>query len=91
LRQRESVTIDEESERAVSRWVRLGDQVSGRPPPDERTQCASCGSIDNVLDRGAQALCAHCYLENGAPAPNDGDAEIATQSPSEEEAGKPGS
>ncbi len=84
------MTIDEESERAVSRWVRLGDQVSGRPPPDERTQCARCGSIDNVLDRGEQALCAHCYLENGAAA-NDGSAEIASQTPSEEEAGKPGS
>jgi hypothetical protein len=67
LRRHESV-IDEESERAVSRWVRLRDHVSGRPPPLERTQCDRCGSIDNLLDRGQPALCAHCYLENGASA-----------------------
>jgi hypothetical protein len=58
--------IDDESERAVSRWVRLGDQVSGRPAPDERAECGRCGSTDKVLDRGEQALCARCYLESGA-------------------------
>ena len=58
--------IDDESEKAVSRWVRLGDQVSGREGPDERAECARCGSTDNVLDRGEQALCARCYLESGA-------------------------
>jgi len=58
--------IDDESEKAVSRWVRLGDQVAGRPAPDERTECARCGSTDNVLDRGEQALCARCYLDSGA-------------------------
>jgi hypothetical protein len=57
---------DEESERAVSRWVRLGDQVTGRPSPDERAECARCGSTDNVMDRGDQARCARCYLESGA-------------------------
>ncbi|HKW78132.1 MAG TPA: hypothetical protein VJQ09_03470 [Candidatus Limnocylindria bacterium] len=56
---------DEESERAVSRWVRLGDQFSGRPLPDANAECARCGSNENVLDRGEQALCAHCYLEAG--------------------------
>jgi hypothetical protein len=92
LRRDESVTIDEESERAVSRWVRLGDQMSGRPPPEERTQCARCGSIDNVLDRGKQALCAHCYLENGAPAANDGSSsEVGAERATEAEAGQPGS
>ena len=77
------MTIDEESERAVSRWVRLGDQVSGRPPPDERTQCVRCGTIDNVLDRGEQALCAHCYLENGAPAANDGSVQVLSEAAAE--------
>jgi hypothetical protein len=69
--------IDDESERAVSRWVRLGDQVSGRPTPDDRTECARCGSTDKVLDRGEQALCARCYLESGAvvAGPADGPAE----------------
>jgi hypothetical protein len=64
LRRRETV-IDEESERAVERWVRLGDQASGRPVPDEKGTCARCGSTQHVLDRGKQALCAHCYLESG--------------------------
>jgi hypothetical protein len=63
LRLRESV-IDDESERAVSRWVRLGDQVSGRPAPDAGAECARCGSTHEVLDR-EQALCARCYLESG--------------------------
>ena len=59
--------IDPESERAVSRWVRLGDEASGRPLPDDRAYCESCGTTDNVLDRGEHALCAHCYLEHGSP------------------------
>ena len=59
--------IDEESERAVERWVRLGDQASGRAEPDEKATCARCGSTQHVLDRGEQALCAHCYLESGVP------------------------
>ena len=57
--------IDEESERAVERWVRLGDEASGRTKPDDKATCARCGSIQHVLDRGQQALCAHCYLESG--------------------------
>ena len=60
--------IDGESERAVSRWVRLGDQVTGRPPPDDQSQCESCGTTDNVLDQDEHALCAHCYLEKGSAA-----------------------
>ena len=59
--------IDEESERAVERWVRLGDEASGRTKPDDKATCARCGSIQHVLDRGQQALCAHCYLESGVP------------------------
>jgi protein-arginine kinase activator protein McsA len=58
--------IDEESERAVERWVRLGDKATGRPEPEAKARCARCGSTHHVLDRGEQALCAHCYLESGA-------------------------
>jgi hypothetical protein len=70
--------IDDESERAVSRWVRLGDQVSGRPAPDLRAECVRCGTTDKVLGRGDEALCAHCYLESGAvvAGPSDAPAEI---------------
>lgn len=62
--------IDVESERAVSRWVRLGDEVAGRALPDDQAYCESCGTTDNVLDQGYHALCAHCYLERG-PARDD--------------------
>jgi hypothetical protein len=63
--------IDGESERAVSRWVRLGDQITGRAPPDDGKQCESCGTTDNVLDHDEHALCAHCYLEKGSGARNE--------------------
>jgi len=59
--------IDDETERAVAGWVRLGDQLTGRQTTDERASCAHCGSTDRVLDRGEQALCARCYLERGDP------------------------
>jgi protein-arginine kinase activator protein McsA len=65
LRIAESV-IDEESERAVTRWVKLGDQLAGRQTSSDSDACASCGSTHRVLERGEQALCAHCYLERGA-------------------------
>jgi hypothetical protein len=61
--------IDHESERAVSRWVRLGDEVAGRRPPDDRAECEICGSTELVLDRDEHAVCAHCYLERGSAVP----------------------
>ena len=68
LRRPESV-IDEESERAVMRWVRLGDKVAGHQAAGEdRPSCVRCGTTYRVLDGGAQALCARCYLERGAAA-----------------------
>lgn len=57
--------IDEETERAVAGWVRLGDRVAGQRPADDRTRCARCGSSHRVLGHGTNALCAHCYLERG--------------------------
>jgi hypothetical protein len=66
LRRGETV-IDLETERAVARWVRLGDQLSGRQTADERGACARCGSRDRLLDRGKAAYCARCYLERGDP------------------------
>jgi len=61
--------IDEESERAVARWVYLGDQVVGSVATvEERPSCGRCGATSRVLDRGEQALCARCYLERGSVA-----------------------
>ncbi len=57
--------IDEETERAVAGWVRLGDDLAGRRGTEERTRCARCGSTQRLLGRGPAALCAHCYLERG--------------------------
>ena len=63
LRQCESV-IDEETERAVDRWVRLADQLIDRPSGDD-ARCSRCGTRFRVLDGTEQALCARCYLERG--------------------------
>jgi protein-arginine kinase activator protein McsA len=61
--------IDEESEKAVARWVHLGDQVVGSgTSAEERPSCARCGTSFRVLDRSQQALCARCYLERGSAA-----------------------
>ena len=60
--------IDRESERAVRRWVRLGDEVTGRPAPDDHAECENCGSTEQVLDRDEHPVCAHCYLEYGSAA-----------------------
>jgi len=60
--------IDEETERAVAGWVKLGDHVAGienRPAPQA---CSRCGSNYRVLGRGEQTLCARCYLESGEQA-----------------------
>jgi protein-arginine kinase activator protein McsA len=67
---RSASVIDEESERAVARWVRLGDQLAGQPSTatDDRPMCARCGTSFRVLDRGQRALCARCYLERGPSA-----------------------
>ncbi len=66
----DATMIDEETERAVESWVRLGDQLRGQSTTDERSSCRRCGSSHRVFDRGRQALCARCYLERGEPAGN---------------------
>lgn len=57
--------IDEETERAVESWVRLGDQVIHGPSADDLAECARCGSRDRVLGQDDEAVCARCYLERG--------------------------
>jgi protein-arginine kinase activator protein McsA len=62
---------DREAERAVERWIRLGDEVvtgkmGGERADDKRTRsCAACGTAFNILGRDNRALCARCFLERG--------------------------
>jgi protein-arginine kinase activator protein McsA len=59
---------DQEAERAVERWVRLGDEVvSGKKggQRDDTGTCASCGRTFNVITSEKRALCARCFLERG--------------------------
>jgi len=61
---------DEEAERAVQRWVRLGDEVVtgklGGDRDDQATRaCAACGTTFNILVSDNRALCARCFLERG--------------------------
>ena len=58
--------IDEQTERAVEQWVRLGDRlIDTRTPGEQAPACTRCGSGYRVLGEGQQALCARCYLESG--------------------------
>jgi hypothetical protein len=61
---------DEEAERAVERWVRLGDEVvvgrkGGERKEDGTRACASCGTSFHVLASDDSAFCARCFLERG--------------------------
>jgi protein-arginine kinase activator protein McsA len=61
---------DEEAERAVERWVRLGDEVvtgktGGEIDPKATRACTTCGTTFNVLTSDDRALCARCFLERG--------------------------
>jgi protein-arginine kinase activator protein McsA len=61
---------DEEAERAVERWVRLGDDVVTGKKGGERDDaasraCAACGTTFNILASDNRALCARCFLERG--------------------------
>jgi hypothetical protein len=56
--------IDNESERAVSGWLRLGDRVAGRKPIDGR--CDHCGGMGYLSLVHNERLCARCYLDGTA-------------------------
>jgi len=61
---------DEEAERAVERWVRLGDDVvtgkmGGERDDKSSRSCAACGTTFNILASDNRALCARCFLERG--------------------------
>jgi protein-arginine kinase activator protein McsA len=64
------MTNDEEAERAVERWVRLGDDVvtgkkGGERDDSASRSCAACGTTFNILASNNRALCARCFLERG--------------------------
>jgi len=64
-------STDEDAERAVERWVRLGDEVvtgkmGGEREDKARRSCAACGTTFNILASDTRALCARCFLERGA-------------------------
>jgi protein-arginine kinase activator protein McsA len=61
---------DRDAERAVERWIRLGDEVvagkTGGERDDKMTRsCAACGTTFNILGSDNSALCARCFLERG--------------------------
>jgi protein-arginine kinase activator protein McsA len=64
---------DEEAERAVERWVRLGEEVGvgnvGKTRGEREDQatraCASCGTTFHILASDNRAFCARCFLERG--------------------------
>lgn len=61
---------DRDAERAVERWIRLGDEVvtgkMGGERDDRLTRsCAACGTTFNILGSDNRALCARCFLERG--------------------------
>ena len=61
---------DDEAERAVERWVQMGDELvagktGGQRDKTERA-CAECGTTFSSLARDDRALCARCFLEQGS-------------------------
>jgi protein-arginine kinase activator protein McsA len=63
------LSTDDEAERAVERWVRMGDElVAGKTggQRDKTTRaCAECGATFNTIAADDRALCAGCFLERG--------------------------
>jgi hypothetical protein len=58
--------IDQESERAVVTWLRLGDRVAGRKPIDGR--CDRCRGTGYLSLVESEHICARCYLDGEAVA-----------------------
>ena len=56
--------IDNESERVVSSWLRLGDRLAGVKPVDGR--CDRCGGTGYLSLFEKARLCARCYLDGMA-------------------------
>jgi hypothetical protein len=61
---------DQEAERAVERWVRLGDEVvtgkkGGALADVAKRSCALCGTAFTVLANDDRGFCARCFLERG--------------------------
>jgi protein-arginine kinase activator protein McsA len=61
---------DRDAERAVERWIRLGDEVVTGKMGGERDDkmlrsCAACGTTFNILGSDDRGLCARCFLERG--------------------------
>jgi hypothetical protein len=53
--------IDQDSERVVTAWLRLGDRIAGVKPIDGRCgRCGGTGYLSLVDDR---RLCPRCYLD----------------------------
>jgi protein-arginine kinase activator protein McsA len=62
--------IDDETERAVERWVRLADElVAGKTGGQRQTViprlCTACGRTFHINAEDTRPLCARCYLERG--------------------------
>ena len=62
--------VDTEAERAIERWIRLGDEVVAGKMGGERDEkmqrsCTACGTTFNILGSDNRALCARCFLERG--------------------------
>jgi len=58
--------IDQESERTVSGWLRLGDRLTGRKAVEGR--CDRCGETRYLAEGDRERICAACYLEGEAAA-----------------------
>jgi hypothetical protein len=56
--------IDQESERAVNGWLRLGDRFVGRTPIEGH--CERCGRVGYLSVVERDRLCARCHLDGEA-------------------------
>jgi protein-arginine kinase activator protein McsA len=63
------VANDDEAERAVERWVSMGDELVAGKMGGQRARspraCAECGMTFNTIATDDRALCAGCFLERG--------------------------